>query len=223
MGCLNIMSKKNRKKKNYNPNYGKENATYELKKLIKKFNESDNFWIGLVHDIIFVAFVVGAFMLVSYIIFGTYTPMVAVESGSMEPHLQIGDIVFIQSTDRTDIITYEDGKKINYKSFKDYGDVILYKKYGSNAYTPIIHRAMYYVEKGEQMWKNGPIAPHSGYITKGDNKITNQYYDQQGGVFPEPVKKEWVIGIARARIPLVGYVRLLIPLDILHITREVKV
>ncbi|RLG31030.1 hypothetical protein DRO03_02550, partial [Methanosarcinales archaeon] len=68
----------------------------------------------------------------------------------------------------------------------------------------IIHRAMYYVEAGEPMWEGGPIAPHAGYITKGDhNKVIDQY-----GLCTVPIREEWVIGVARYRIPYAGYVRL---------------
>ncbi len=68
---------------------------------------------------------------------------------------------------------------------------------------------MYYVETGEPMWDGGPAAPHAGYITKGDNKVTNKQYDQQG-ICREPVREEWVIGVARFRLPYAGHVRLVV-------------
>ena len=40
-------------------------------------------------------------------------------------------------------------------------------------------------------------------------KIANGTYMGEGISYLTPVKEEWVIGVARARIPLVGYVRLL--------------
>ena len=43
-----------------------------------------------------------------------------------------------------------------YKSFEDYGNVILYRPYGQEGVTPIIHRAMYRVEAGEPMWERRP-------------------------------------------------------------------
>ncbi|MDG6244664.1 MAG: signal peptidase I [Methanolobus sp.] len=182
-----------------------------LKETFHAFKESDNFFVSLARDIITVLLAVLIFASFSQVVFGMWTPMVAVESGSMEPHMNVGDIVFIQSIDRTQVITYDEGAK-KYSSFKNYGDVILYKPYGQEGVTPIIHRAMYYVEEGEQMWEGGPAAPHPGYITKGDNEITNRYYDQQGQVsYLLPVKEEWVIGVARYRIPYIGYLRLMIP------------
>ena len=108
------------------------------------------------------------------------------------------------------ITTNDEGKNTGYKSFENYGDVILYRPYGEEGETPIIHRAMYRVEAGEPMWENGPAAPYSGYITKGDNAITNSHFDQEGQIsYNMPVKDEWIIGTAKYRIPYLGYVRLL--------------
>ncbi|VVB90028.1 Uncharacterised protein [uncultured archaeon] len=178
----------------------------ELRERIKYFKESDNFWIGLLRDFLSVLIVLVMISSLFYITMGRFSPMVAVESGSMMPHMQIGDYIFIQNVDRAKIITYDVGKEMGYSSFDEYGDVILYKPLGKDSITPIIHRAMYYVEKGEAMWSGGPSAPHSGYITKGDNSKTNPSYDQQGSIsYMQPVKKEWVIGVARFdRIPLLG-------------------
>ncbi|KXS42745.1 MAG: peptidase S26B, signal peptidase [Methanolobus sp. T82-4] len=182
-----------------------------LKDKYKAFKESDNFYVSLTRDILSVFLAVLIFASFSQIVFGMWTPMVAVESGSMEPHMNVGDIIFIKDIDRTQIITYAQGTD-DYTSFDSYGDVILYKPYGQEGVTPIIHRAMYFVEEGEPMWEGGPEAPHSGYITKGDNEVTNRYYDQQGQVsYLMPVKEDWVIGVAQFRIPYLGYLRLMLP------------
>lgn len=189
-----------------------------IKEKIKAFRESDNFWVGLLRDFIFVAFVVAIFASISQIALGLWSPMVAVESGSMIPHIQIGDIIFVEGIQRTKVITHEEGKEIGYKSFEDYGNVVLYRPYGREGVTPIIHRAMYYVNAGEPMWPGGPPAPYAGYITKGDNTKTNPSYDQQGSIsYNQPVRKEWIIGVARFyRVPLLGYVSL-IPRKILSV------
>ena len=176
----------------------------------KSAQEQENTWVSLGKDLLSVVAVVIIFMVISKLAFGLWTPMVAVESGSMEPHMQIGDIIFIKSIDKTNITTNEEGKNTDYKSFENYGNVILYRPYGEEGATPIIHRAMYRVEAGEPMWKDGPPAPYSGYITKGDNVITNSHYDQEGQIsYNMPVKDEWIIGTAQYRIPYLGYVRLL--------------
>lgn len=181
-----------------------------IRNRIKDFNESKDFRVVFLREIIYVIAVIAIVSSVSYITLGRWSPMVAVESESMVPHMQIGDIIFIQDIDRTGIITYETGKETGYTSFEDYGNVILYRPYGKEGITPTIHRAMYYVRKGEDMWPEGPAAPFAGYITKGDNMKTNPIYDQQGSVsYNQPVKKEWIIGVARFhRVPVLGYVKL---------------
>jgi len=181
-----------------------------IKEKIKDFRESDNIWVGLLRDLLVVLAVVAILSSISYIALGRWSPMVAVESKSMDPHLKVGDIIFIESIDRSEIITYKTGEKTGYSSFNYYGDVILYRRYGNQDGTPIIHRAMYYVEKDDPLWAGGPTAPHAGYITKGDNNKTNAAYDQQGSIsYLQPIKKEWVIGVARFRpIPLLGCVSL---------------
>ena len=182
----------------------------DLKERIKYFKESDNFLIGLLWDFLSVLIFFVMISSIFYITMGSFSPMVAVESGSMMPHIQIGDFIFFESADRTKIITYNEGKEIGYSTFDEYGDVILYKPRGKEGVTPIIHRAMYYVEEGQPMWPGGPSAPFAGYITKGDNPKTNPAYDQQGSISPHiPVKPEWVIGVARFKpIPMLGCVPL---------------
>lgn len=184
----------------------KETTIDKMLRLIEQFRKSDNFLAGLAKDVLFIIGMVFAFMLVSQITLGTSRPAVAVESGSMIPHIGIGDVVIIQSFDRAHIVTFAEGAQSGYKSFNEYGDVILYRKYGSTTDTPIIHRAMYWVNENEPMWPDGPLAPHSGYVTKGDN---NRDIDQVTTTSRlQPVKEEWVIGVARWRIPWVGYISL---------------
>lgn len=181
-----------------------------IKEKIKNFRESDNIWVGLLRDFLIVLAVAVILSSISYIALGRWSPMVAVESKSMVPHLKVGDIIFIESIDRTEITTKNMAEKTGYISFDYYGDVILYRRYGNQDGTPVIHRAMYYVEKDDPLWAGGPPAPYAGYITKGDNNQTNAVYDQQGSIsYLQPIKKEWVIGVARFRpIPLIGCVSL---------------
>ena len=186
---------------------------------IKEFYRSDSMSAGVLRDLVSVAKILLVFAILSQIMFGTWTPMRAIESGSMEPNMMVGDIVFIKDISRASIVTQEEGAISGYKTFGDYGNVILYRKYGSTGDTPIIHRAMYYVEAGDPMWAGGPIAPHAGYITKGDNEITNRQYDQEH-LCTVPIHEEWVIGVARYRIPYAGYVRLTFS-KIIEIFRQV--
>lgn len=148
-----------------------------------------------------VLLIVAIIISVAYAATGSWRIGFAVTSGSMEPNMRVGDLIFVQAPQRTNITTYEEGKMLNYTSFKNYGDVIIYHPDGMTS-GRIIHRAMYWVEKGEEM-PDGKPAPHAGYITKGDH---NLYHDQDPRAFGyEPVKPEWVVAVPRARVPYLGY------------------
>lgn len=183
--------------------------------------------VQLVRDFFISALVVLLLAFSLYAVSGVWPPMVAVESGSMEPNMVRGDLVFVLGTDRfvpanatsgTGVVPYETGESTNYTKFGNYGDVIIYHPNGANS-TPVIHRVHFWVEEDEN-WisradpaslrhstcaqiTNCP-APHSGFITKGD---ANGRYDQVSGI-SKPVRPEWITGRAIVRIPWLGYVRL---------------
>ena len=154
---------------------------------------------------------------------GNWPPMVVIESGSMEhddnalypepgyTHLGIidtGDLVVVKDSEKSEIVTYLEGKKTGYEKYGDYGDVIVYYKNGIREWkgqpvTPVIHRAMAWVEVVDKENKtyyipeidtyfNGKIElseiglgggahikdlENSGYITKGDS-TGNSHPDQ---------------------------------------------
>lgn len=86
-----------------------------------------------------------------YLYAGTWPPVTIVESSSMQHGDQFtwgvintGDIVIQKKvTNISQIITYVQGRDMGYKSYGDYGNVILYQPYPGS--TPVIHRAMIYV------------------------------------------------------------------------------
>jgi len=177
---------------------------------------------------------VGSVLLVVFIglllfaISGVWPPMVAVKSGSMEPHMQRGDLVFVMDEDRlppeaaiegSGVATHRSSVETGYRRFGDHGDVVVYRKNGRADTTPIIHRTRFWVTEGENWYgkanrsfvngnscdaiPNCP-APHAGFITKGDS---NGQYDQILGI-SGPVKPGWIKGTAEVRIPWLGHVRL---------------
>ncbi len=171
---------------------------------------------GILKDILSTILIVLIIVGIGIAITGTWPFMVAVQSGSMEPNLHKGDVVFLISSDRVRIITWAEGKEIGYKSFGDYGDVIVYYPNGDRTKTPIIHRAIAYIRAGDRIpiLHNGSLLPSKfiaksdGYITQGDH---NSIPDQLAPNWRiEPVKKEWIIGVAKFRIPYVGWIRILI-------------
>src|SRR5271157_6057256 len=84
---------------------------------------------GFVSDILFVVVVIGVISAVSQLALGLWTPMVAVESGSMVPNMNIGDIVVVQGASRTEVIPWDAAVTKGYTAFNNPGDVILYMPY----------------------------------------------------------------------------------------------
>ena len=167
---------------------------------------------ALAKDVGIVFGIVIIFLLLCYLVFGMWTPMYVITTSSMEPNLNVGDIVFVRSIDRADVITQDETLQSskNRNKFGAPGDVILYLPYGNDSYVPVAHRAIYYAEEGQEMWPGGPVAPHSGYVTRGDNQQTNKEFDQNSTImFGTPVKEEWIIGIPQFKFPFLGKLRLI--------------
>lgn len=173
--------------------------------LFKRFMKSQNFWVSTLRDILFAVVAIGAVALILYAYAGAWPPLVSVNGLSMDPHMRNGDLILIQKIDTDKIMTHEAAKGTGYQTFESYGDVLVYRPFGRSDMTPVIHRAMAWVNESEPMWEGGHAAPSSGFITQGDN---NYLYDQCSGICPNtPVSPDWVMGVARFRIPLLGYVR----------------
>ncbi|WP_200530807.1 S26 family signal peptidase [Halorubrum sp. LN27] len=182
-------------------------------------------WIREMLSSVAIVLVIG---LILFGVSGVWPPMVAVESGSMEPNMEVGDLVFVTEPGRLapdaadndiGVVTHEVGEQADYRTFGSYGSVVIYRPPGRTA-SPIIHRAMFRVEEGENWYDraddryhsaadcgdlNHCPAPHDGFITLGDN---NGAYDQANGL-AAPVRADWVTGVARVRVPYLGYVRLI--------------
>lgn len=189
---------------------------------------------------------------------GNWPPMVVIESGSMEHDnnplysepryshigtIDTGDLVVVKKAEKSDIVTYLEGKKTDYKKYGDYGDVIVYYKNGIETYngqpvTPVIHRAMAWVEVVDK--DNGTYyipeinttfygkiqlaeiglgggasiqnLQNSGYITKGDS-TGNPHPDQLThyditGSSVQPVDPDWIVGMAKGELPWFGLIKL---------------
>lgn len=183
-------------------------------------------WKLFVRDIVMSILAVALIGIYLFAISGVWPPMVAVESGSMTPNMEVNDLVFVMEKERfqpepahaeTGVVTAALGEQTGYEQFGQPGDVIIFEPNGNDERTPIIHRAMLWVEEGEnwcdradEQYLSGgdqcAEAPNEGFITKGDS---NPQYDQTGDRrLSEPVKPEWVIGTAEVRAPGLGWLRL---------------
>ncbi|HEC89889.1 MAG TPA: S26 family signal peptidase [Thermoplasmatales archaeon] len=217
----------------------------EVKEKIMRFWRSEDENISLVRDILVALLVVAIILVALWSYTGQWfgAPMVAIESGSMmhqnEPFGRIGTIdagdmvLLVKVYGRDDVLTREGEKakgNAGFRSYGDYGDVIVYKKYGRNDEDQIIHRAICWIDYNEKahtytieeynMYNVSSITipdiglinyrpTHSGFITKGDNPITNDRCDQAGGICSEPIKPEWITGKAGGELPWVGTINLL--------------
>lgn len=137
----------------------------DIRTLFNQFRTSDHWAVSLARDLIWVVAVVGCIALALFLICGTWPAVVTIESESMVPNMNVGDLVVVVQKDRFgDLQTWDDGKKSGYKKFGDYGDVIIYRPNGltdmwasigllplSKAQHPIIHRAMTWTEAGQSV------------------------------------------------------------------------
>ena len=208
------------------------NVTIEDDGIVRWFLKTNDGTVVFVRDLVTSVAVVAIIALILFAVSGVWPPLVAVESGSMEPNMHRGDMIFVVDEQRftgddpiegTGVVTYEVGEENDHSTFGKSGDVIIFQPNGDEYRTPVIHRAHFWVEEGEN-WvddrSNDPRimdqscesvkscpAPHPGFVTIGDN---NDGYDQIGppGADTTVVKPEWIEGKAKYRIPWLGYVRL---------------
>ncbi len=209
-----------------------DRVTIEDDGVVRWFLKTDNGTVVFARDILSSVAIVAVIGLLLFALSGIWPPLVAVESGSMEPNMQRGDLIFVVAEDRfvgddpvegTGVVTLETGEETGGETFGQPGNVIIFEPNGDPTATPIIHRAHFWVEEGEN-WvdtradddivgdatcEDVPTCPaaHDGFITKGD---ANNGYDQyQGGAQTDVVSPDWVTGKAQYRIPWLGHIRLL--------------
>lgn len=95
-------------------------------------------------------------LLAMYAYTGLWPPLVVVESNSMMHEtdnlshigtIDTGDLVLVRDIGAVDDIdTYVEGFVFGHKTYGDFGDVVVYRRDGSDTQTPIIHRAILYIE-----------------------------------------------------------------------------
>lgn len=198
---------------------------------VRWYLNSEHWLVVASRDILTAFAIVGIIGLLIVGVSGVWPPLVAVESGSMEPNINEGDLVFVVDTDRfthdaateDGIVTRATGIDVGHEQFDQPGSVIIFQPEDETA-TPIIHRVEYQVSEGDEWVETADEnylggkscadlddvcpAPTDGYITRGDN---NPEYDQvYGGDQAEIgiVESDQIEGKAAIRVPYLGNLRL---------------
>jgi len=124
----------------------------EGKGLIERFRTSRHPVVAFARELLWVVAVVAGIALVLFLVSGTWPAVVTIESESMAPHMNVGDLVFVVRADRLgELQTWESGKATGYLKFGDSGDVLIFTRNGAagslipglgGGVHPIIHRAM---------------------------------------------------------------------------------
>ncbi|MFX1456953.1 MAG: signal peptidase I [Promethearchaeota archaeon] len=131
----------------------------------------------------------GAFLIyyILQVALNTNTPMVVVVSGSMEPNLHKGDLLFLKGTNPENIRNGTiDGKE---------GDIIVFDARGLPGWSyapvePVVHRVI------DKKYDNGWL-----FLTKGDANI-----------HPDPawISEARIYGVVVSRIPYIGWVKIIL-------------
>lgn len=118
--------------------------------------------------VIIIVFVGGYASLVVYT--GMTSPFSIVMSQSMQHDpdqseigsIDTGDIVIVRDPDKTQIQSYVEGTQSGYRSFGDYGSVIIYDRGGGQ--NPVIHRAILWLDYNSESdtWSAPSLASYDG-------------------------------------------------------------
>jgi signal peptidase len=228
--------------------------------MLKPVSRGNKILFALIGIILIVA--VGGYLAI-HAISGLDSPVSVVMSSSMQHDnnksqigiIDTGDVMIVQDPNKIEIQTFIEGTISGYKSFGDYGNVIIYERGGEK--NPVIHRAILWIEydPDNECWSipslkdyqgewscstgskdynrlNGSVSfvgltqskknvtlylenmeKSSGYITMGDNPVTNIGFDQPFSTLNHPVSLEEIRSVAAVEIPWMGIVKVYISSD----------
>ena len=148
--------------------------------------------------------ILAAMIVLLILIAGLYTftdnwpPLVVVQSGSMQHSddrsyvgvIDTGDLVFVKKVmSGSDVTPYLEGKMEGYRTYDSYGDVIIFRPNGNEDRTPIIHRAVLYVEFNDTDldWDNGSLGGFDIPLT-GERNLKGRYVIE-GYEWPENLRE----------------------------------
>lgn len=146
---------------------------------------------------VIVVIIVGGYAsLVAYTGFTTPFSIIMSQSMQHDPHqsdigsIDTGDIVLVMDPEKTELYSYVEGTQNGYKSFGDYGSVIIYDR-GTNQ-NPVIHRAIVWLEYNAESdtWSAPSLANYNGawYCIPNDgSKPSNNWNDLRGTIYFEGI------------------------------------
>lgn len=114
---------------------------------------------------------------VMFLYSGAWPPLSVIESNSMQHDasssalgiIDTGDMMVVKSSNGLDIVTYVEGVQSDYQKFGSYGDAIIYRSLGSMDGTPIIHRALIWLDYNDNGGWNAPSLKNYSGLWSVDN------------------------------------------------------
>jgi Signal peptidase I len=92
----------------------------DIRTLVSQFRKSDHWAVSMARDLFWIVAVVGGIALALFLICGTWPAVVTIESQSMIPHMNVGDLVVVVQKDRYGAFeTWSDGEKSGRIMFGD--------------------------------------------------------------------------------------------------------
>ncbi len=147
----------------------------------------------IVQDVIIAFVIVMIIIGAIYLYTGNWPPVVVVESKSMQHSndesflgvIDTGDLVLVKSIEsEKDVVSYMKGKRIGHETYSEYGDVLIYQKNGYGEITPVIHRAIVWLEYNET--SNSFDIPELKYKSHEDDWYVdggpNRWYNLSGTI-----------------------------------------
>ncbi len=175
---------------------GLEELEKEKEKVREKRKKFFSSWQGCLIKYAIICFAIFIIFIGSIFIYtGNWPSMVVVESNSMQHSddeaflgvIDTGDMVLVKSIeDVDDVVSYMKGKRIGHETYGEYGDVVIYRKNGYTDTTPVIHRAIIWLEFNEtsntfnipELKNHDTGVDRDWYVVGGENR----WYDLTGTV-----------------------------------------
>ena len=172
-------------------------------------------------DVAIAAGLIGVLLLALFLYTSNWPPMVVIESDSMQHGndselgiIDTGDLVLVKKVHgRGDVVTYVEGRARGYRTYGDYGDVIIYRKNGGDE-TPVIHRPVLFLVVNN--------STNASFDIPGLGKLE---YGKEWEVKPEPPGDEKWRNLGKGRTIYIkdyGYKKVELPIVMDNVMNSLK-